>query len=285
MGVLATEAAGKILRLIPPGTRGKNRLAQALVRRRSRLQQMVVRDRFGNLMSIPNAVEPVGAYLWMDGVYEPDTLQFIQSNLDAGSCFLDVGANIGVFTVQIAAAFPEEQVLAIEASPTVGKFLKDNVSLNRLKNVTVVECAVSSGEHAQTEFYEPPADHFGMGSIAPQFGVKPIRVEARSIDAILDQSSVRRVSIMKVDVEGYESEVFAGAQRLLSSAQAPKIIFEFCDWAEGRAFPKHEGLAQEALLNCGYRLWRLSDYAGGGPPLNEPLRSGSESIVAIRQQQ
>jgi FkbM family methyltransferase len=242
-----------------------------------------VKDRDGNSMRLPNLLEPVGLSLWMDGVYEPDVMRFLKESIRPDSVVVDVGANIGAFTIPLARQLRERgRVVAIEAAPSVAPVLALNVALNRLTNVVVVECAASTGEISHVPFYEAPSDHFGMGSSAPQFHVSPIEIAAMSLDRILRENNVSEVAVVKVDVEGFEAHVFQGAMELLHSPhRRPRIVFEFCDWAEERAFPGKRGWAQEILMQNSYRLWTLSEFLAGGQPLAAPLREGFDSIVAI----
>jgi FkbM family methyltransferase len=156
-----------------------------------------------------------------------------------------------------------------------------NVERNQLANVTVVECAVSAGEKASVLFYEAPPNHFGRGSCSRQFDIPAIEVPSKSLDQILQENRVSEVAAIKVDVEGYEALVFQGASRILSSPRRPRIVFEFCDWAEERAFPGMRGWAQEILLGSGYKLWRLEDFLAGRKGLDAPIREGFCSIVAL----
>jgi FkbM family methyltransferase len=271
---------GKVFRCLPPQLRGKARLARLLLRK-SAAAPALIQDRNGYWIWLPNLREPVAFNLWMDGVYEPDVMSFLKSSVNPGSVLVDVGANIGAFAVPMAGLLDQGgRVIAVEASPRIASILQLNVERNRLTNVSVVACAASDGESASVPFYEAPWDHFGMGSTAPQFGVPPVQVAAKPLDQILEDQGVAEVAALKIDVEGYEAHVLLGAQRLLRSP-VPRIVFEFCDWAEERAFPGKAGWAQEILLNSGYELWRLSAFQSNGKPLHEPVRKGSDSIVAI----
>lgn len=271
-----------ILRLAPPNTPGKQRLVKSLLSREVRSRATVLRDREGNAFHVPNILEPVALHLWIDGVYEPETLAFLRSVLNSGDVFVDVGANIGAFAISLARRVgPAGRVVAVEASPVIGAILSRNIVENRLSNITTVLCAASDGGSEDVNFYEAPLDHFGMGSSAPQFGALPIRVPAGRLDAMLEAQGISRVTAIKVDVEGYEAHVFNGAISILTQSIRPKIIFEFCDWAEERAFPGKCGWAQSILQGLGYSLWKLNEYVSGGPPLKEPLTKGTETIVAV----
>jgi FkbM family methyltransferase len=230
-------------------------------------------------MLVPNLLEPVGLALWMDGVYEPETLQFLKKHIAPDSVFVDVGANIGAFSIPLA--HYAERVIAIEPSPQVLSYLKKNVALNHLSNVSIAGCAASMPGCDSVDLYIPPESHFGMASSAPQFHVEPTMVPARSLDSILSEHGVLRVSAMKIDTEGYEAHVLLGAQDLLGGVSPPPVVFEFCDWAEERAFPGRKGWAQELLLDAGYTLWTIADYLQDRAPLDGPVTHGVHSIVGI----
>jgi FkbM family methyltransferase len=266
-------------RHIPPGMKGKARLARLVLSRRRRARAACVDDRFGNRMVIPSLLDPVGLHVWMDGAYEPETLKFLRQYVTSDTVFLDIGANIGVFAIPMARY--AKKVVAIEPSPQVLPFLKRNVELNNLNNVAIVECAASGPDSDSVPLYLPPVSHFGMASSAAQFNIEPITVRAKSLNTILQEQGVTVVSVMKIDVEGFEAEVILGAANLLYSASPPPIVFEFCDWAEERAFPGKKGRAQTLLLDAGYWLWTLPDYFRCRPPLGFPITEGAHSIVAI----
>jgi FkbM family methyltransferase len=245
----------------------------------ARAEAIFVRHHDGNKMVIPNLLDPIGMSLWMDGMYEPETLQFLRGQITPDSVFVDVGANIGAFSIPLAGC--AKRVIAIEPSPQVLPYLRRNVTLNHLSNVEVVACAVSAPDRDFVPLYIPPESHFGMASSAPQFNVEPVTTLARSLDSILREQAVRHVSVMKVDTEGYEAHVFLGAEELLSSPSPPVVIFEFCDWAEERAFPGRKGWAQHLLMSSGYSLWTMPSYVQNGASLKEPVTDGFHSIVGI----
>lgn len=230
-------------------------------------------------MLLPNFLEPVGLSLWIDGVYEPETLQFLQQYVTLDSVFVDVGANIGAFSLPLA--LTAKRVIAIEPSPQVLPYLRKNVALNHLSNVNIAACAAGTHDCDSLPLYIPPESHFGMASSAPQFHVEPVSVPVRSLDSILRDHAVTSVSVLKIDTEGYEAHVFLGAQELLRSPSAPPVVFEFCDWAEERAFPGKKGWAQDLLLSAGYKLWTLPDYLMNNAPLQQPVTAGTHSIVGI----
>src|SRR5664279_5028136 len=99
---LRVRLLGRALRALPPATRGKGRVARFLLSTSLRGESIQVKDRDGNSMRLPNLLEPVGLSLWMDGVYEPDVMRFLKESIRPDSVVVDVGANIGAFTIPLA---------------------------------------------------------------------------------------------------------------------------------------------------------------------------------------
>lgn len=272
-----------VLRMLPAGTPGKTRIARILLGSRLGRRDLLVNGRHGRFM-VPSAHEAIGFHLLVDGVYEARSVRFVLDRLRPRSTFADIGANIGVFTVPAARKVGTEgRVLAIEASPTIVRYLKENVSLNALANVRVKHCAATDRNAEAVCFYEAPVDHFGMGALAAQFASCATPVPARRLDRILREEGIEQVDVVKVDVEGYEAAVFRGAELLLTSRVPPIILFEFCDWAEARVPGGKAGDSQRVLREYGYTIERLSDVMGRRAPLKEILVDGYEMLVGTRQ--
>jgi len=270
------DLAARLFRACPPGVRGKGRLARGLLGRFLDRADVELRSRSGDVFLVPQLREPVAFELLIHGDYEPQTRRFILSHLPPGGTFVDVGANVGVFTVPAARQVgPTGRVLAVEASPRVFRYLEHNLRQNAVGNVAARACAAHDHDAESVAFWDAPADHFGMGSLAPQFHADPGGVPSRTLDGLLAEVGWDRVDLMKVDVEGFEAQVFRGGRELLTGPRPPVVLFEFCDWAEARAGKL--GAAQEVLREYGYRLYRLA-----GPAVDGVLTSGFEMLVARR---
>ena len=273
----------RFCRIIPAGLRGKTRLMKALLSSRLNAHNVELKDRFSNRFLVPSLQEPIGFYLLIDGVYEKEVSEFVLSRLQIGSTFIDVGANIGAHSIPAARKVGVSgKVLAIEASPKVFPYLERNVELNQLTNVRCFNVAASH-EKGELPFYEAPLDKFGMGSLGAQFQAKPVTIPVRTLDQTVSEEKIAQVDLLKIDVEGFEVRVLQGAQGLLKNGKLPLIIFEFCDWAEGRVPDGKVGDAQQLLLDAGFSIWRLEDFTKGWTPLNEPITTGFINLVAQKQ--
>lgn len=273
----------RALRWLPPETPGKARLARRMLGSYLETQNAIIKGRDNISYVTPSLREPVGFYLLIDGVYEIQAIDFVLEQLKPSATFIDVGANIGVFTLPAARRLGRNGcVVAIEPSPRVFPYLEQNIALNEFKNVRLMRCAAANCDGETAPFYEAPVDKFGMGSLGAQFHNSPVPVLCRTLDHILNEQQIEKVDVMKVDVEGFEAAVFEGAEKLLASDTAPLILFEFCDWAENRLPGGRVGDAQRLLRRWGYRIWRLKDIVQGRSPLQNVVTTGFDMLVASK---
>ena len=239
-----------------------------------------VRDRFGFTYEVPDLREPIAFHLLINRAYEPETQDLLLRFLPVGGVFIDVGANIGTFTIPAAKHVGSSgRVVAIEASREVFNVLQKNIDINKVENVQLV-CAAAGASAGDTEFYPAPVDHFGMGSRAPQFNAAPIGIPSVMLDSLVQRFNLSSVDLIKIDVEGFELDVLKGATGLLSAKSPPLVIFEFCDWAETRS-GGDLGAAQRFLLDRGFQIWRASEY-GHGSPMTKPLTTDGDMLIARR---
>lgn len=257
-----------------PGFKGKERLLARLLGKRLDATDADIRTRSGITLRVPSLREPIAFHLYCNGVYEPETIAAILAHLPQGGTFVDVGANIGAIALEIATRRPDARVIAIEASPAIVPYLRHNIDRNALTNVQLVPIAASD-RAGDIDFYLPPAAKFGMASVAPQFGVAPVRVPAQTLDTILDDLGITNVDVIKIDAEGAELDVIRGAHGLLTNASKPAIIFEFVDWAEARLHTT--GDAQRELLGLGYTL-ALMDRPD--KPIKALIETGGAMLLA-----
>jgi FkbM family methyltransferase len=169
--------------------------------------------------------------LWVYGEYEPDTQAIIRRYLRPGDVAIDVGANIGIHTMPMSEAVgPQGVVLAVEPLPSVSERLERNLALNHATNVRVIAQAASDREGSAL-LYPPGADaaNWGQASLARLSHLDPdapIEVPLVTLDALVRAQGLDRVRLIKIDVEGHDREVMAGAIALIDRYH-PVLIFEF----------------------------------------------------------
>jgi FkbM family methyltransferase len=136
------------------------------------------------------------------------------AGLEPGGTVLDVGGQIGLFTVLAARRVgPEGRVIVLEPEPSNHALLLRNVALNRLHNVIVIRKAASSGPGVRSLSLSPVNP--GIHSLSFRVGDRAIEVETVTLDQLAKEAGLAEVSLLKVDVEGEELEVLKGAATLL----------------------------------------------------------------------
>ncbi len=141
-------------------------------------------------------------------------------NVDEGT-FIDIGANVGKYSI-ILAKNPNIKVIAFEPDPYNLEALKFNIVLNN-SPVVIKDIALSNKKGTASFFLNP--DNQGNSSLlnSGQKG-EEIFVKTDTLDNVLKDNK-ERISLIKIDVEGFEAEVLQGARETIRKFH-PKIIFE-----------------------------------------------------------
>lgn len=161
--------------------------------------------------------------------YEQEILDLIKhlAACGPGQVFLDVGANLGHHSLFASRHF--SKVLAFEPYPPVRARLLDVVKQNSIGNIAVHGAGLGSAT-AEVSFFAPPDTNLGSGSFRPQYS------ELNTPYALLQvvvgdeylKDKINAVDVIKIDVEGYESEVLKGL-RLTLERYRPGVILELSD--------------------------------------------------------
>lgn len=184
---------------------------------------------------------------------------FLIRFLRPGDTFVDVGANIGLFSLIAARCVePGGRVFAFEPTAMTYDRLTDNVRLNGLANVDCIKRALSDG-CGRLQLMRASGGFDGWNSLA-----RPVMGEASEAEEVevirWDQYAKQHdlagsVTMMKIDVEGWESRVLAGGEEVLMRPDAPVLQVEFTDDAAEAAGTSCRELYQR-LEAYGYRMFR-----------------------------
>jgi FkbM family methyltransferase len=165
------------------------------------------------------------AYLCKTGTYERITSDLFSLVTKRNLAVFDIGAYWGWFTLLGAAIVGNGgKVFSFEPSPSNFSMMKRSVQLNGFSNVVLYEEAISDTD-GECALYEGgnPYKH----SLVRNFGLGSIQVKSSKLDTIAENLSLKKIDMMKVDVEGNEPQVFLGAASLLQNNKIEKIIMEY----------------------------------------------------------
>jgi FkbM family methyltransferase len=166
-----------------------------------------------------------GKRVYRYGPYVDPDFDILRRFLRPGDVFVDCGANLGQFTLTAARLVgPTGIVVAYEPSPHTYASLRRNVDANGFANVQLHQLALGARSSVATFVAMP--DSGGLSSFAPaepSLGTV-VDVAVVALDDELDDGLRRRVALVKIDVEGAELQLLAGASSLLTSQRPPVLI-------------------------------------------------------------
>ncbi|MEF3112476.1 FkbM family methyltransferase [Streptomyces chrestomyceticus] len=265
-----------------PGTLGKAGIVESYLNAGLRDHPRIrrARTRFGATF-VTDTQDLIQRYIYLFGVWEPHLTRWLERRLRPGDVFVDVGANIGYYSLLASRLVGEKgTVVALEASPDFHRVLRKQVAINGCGNVRAVNAAISDREEMLT-FILASSHNMGANSIVPYAGEaeSTFEVAAQPLSDVLSADELARARVIKIDVEGAEGSVVRGLVPLLDQLRSdaelaievtPQRMLELGESAE-------ELLG--ALRAHGFHMYRLpNDYTAS----RYPAALRREAAVPIR---
>ncbi|GHT45416.1 hypothetical protein FACS189454_04850 [Planctomycetales bacterium] len=151
------------------------------------------------------------------GIYKADSVKAVTSLLDEGMTFVDIGANLGLYTLTGALSVGASgKVVAIEPQKKVFQLLERNIRKNALHNVIAKNIAVGAEESLLDLYHLNPVNNGEASLSANRNGVDTSSLASEKVNVypltqVLKGESITRADAMKIDVEGAEMSVLQGA--------------------------------------------------------------------------
>jgi FkbM family methyltransferase len=253
--LLALRCIGAYLRHAPEHP-GRWRLIEPAVSLAPALRSVrkprALRVREGFLMEVDGSSQ-TGRMLYATGEYEGATTRVMKRLLKRGQTMVDVGANIGYFTLVASRAVgPDGRVVAFEPAAVVREQLHRNLGLNAVANAVVRDEALSAAP-GTVEFFSGPEDDTGLASLR----VLPKSTRTTVIQARFDDvwEPEAPVALIKMDIEGAEMAALEGMARCLSRF-SPDLIVEVTD-GYLRALGASAAALVGFLIERGYSMYRI----------------------------
>ena len=187
--------------------------------------------------------------LSINGVYGELDTKIIREEIHEGDIVIDVGANIGYYTLIFAQLVGKTgKVIAFEPEPKNFKILKKNIEINNYDNV-IVEQKIVSEKYGKMKLYVSNSDIVGhrihqMGNLENFVEVESITLDDYMKKLNLDE----KVNFIKIDVEGAEPKVLDGSKKILEKNEYLKIFTEF-----NREVVKNYGIDPKKMIDLLYR--------------------------------
>ena len=153
-------------------------------------------------------------------LFDYDESMFVINQLEEGELFVDIGANVGHFSL-LAAGIARAKVLAIEPIPSTFEKLEANVRLNRLEGGVDCRNIGVGEEEGDLQFLK---NRTVMNRVALDGEEGTVEVPVKTLDSLLQGE---QPAFLKIDVEGFELPVLKGGRRVLGQPSLRCLLVEF----------------------------------------------------------
>ena len=209
------------------------------------------------------------------GLHEFNDMGFLLHFLNRDDLFIDIGANIGSYTI-LAAGHVGANVIAIEPIPTTFQSLQKNIQGNNLQDKVIGLEAGAGSEEGKLRF---TLDLDSVNHVATQSKEEMISntVEVRmlTIDGVLKDK--KKPTLIKIDVEGFETEVLNGMQNTLQDPQLKAVIIELN--GSGGRYGYDENLIHQKFLSLGFNSYNYDPFKRS---IKQVVNYGNHNTIYIR---
>jgi FkbM family methyltransferase len=204
----------------------------------------------------------IGSGIYSSRSYEPHVTKNLQELLQPGMTFVDIGANLGFFTMLASSLVgPRGKVFAFEPNPQNVELIKASIQANNFSNITLFELAVSDRE---TTLPFVTRDSNG-GVLTEQFKqemarskeIIPATYNVQSVTLDEKLKDIEKIDVIKMDIEAHEPEALRGMRNLLLKHHPPMFV-EFHPWALQRQSSEDPKTFLDNLVGLNYSLYVLT---------------------------
>lgn len=198
------------------------------------------------------------------GNYERQETNWVKAYLGKGDTFLDVGANVGYFSLLASRIVGNTgSVISIEPSRNRFEILEQTIARNSLSNVKLFNLGLGAVSE-QKVLPDPLLENYSPSFFAEGQGEN---VRIVTLDELFPQMGVDHIDVLKMDVEGFEPYVLQGARSLLSQKKIKAILCEINEhWIQKAGYSPEE--FHDKIVSMGFSACRLSGSLRNDPVIN-----------------
>jgi FkbM family methyltransferase len=178
--------------------------------------------------------------------FEKEETDYVASILEEGDIFIDIGANVGLFSLLVSKIVGEKgKIICFEPSPATFVRLVENVQLNHFKNIDLRNIGLSDKKE-ELVFFISKNGYDAWNSFAPRYDnilEESISVPVSTLNIELNNIDKSKIKLVKIDVEGWEKFVLYGGKDFFIN-YSPIVMIEF---------------TEENTFNAGYPVYEIYD--------------------------
>jgi len=207
------------------------------------------------------------------GLLEFEEMFFVLHSLNTDDVFVDIGANVGIFTI-LAAGEKGANVISIEPIKNTYDILQENVKLNKLESkIQTLNIGISDSKGILNFVSE----HGTINHVVSDLEKKDSKTESVFVDSLDNICEKKIPLILKIDVEGFETNVINGAKKIIENNILKAIIIELNGL--GKRYGFDEMKIHDYLINQGFNCYNYDPYKR---KFNESNFDGIHNTIYIR---
>jgi len=198
--------------------------------------RFVVIENFDRTLKLKiNTSWSMGFSIYWSGFHEFHEFLFLNKFLKKDMVFVDIGANLGEYSLFAAKRLSFGKVLAFEPMPKMHALLEENKALNQFDNIVILKYGLSAQE-GMLPIHEIENAHEGLSTFFPgnQKSRTITNVPLKVFDAEVDSLGIERIDFIKIDIEGSELSALKGAIKSIQKFK-PLVMVEINQQTYGMA--------------------------------------------------
>lgn len=204
------------------------------------------------------------------GLHEFNDMAFLLHFLRKDDMFLDIGANIGSYTI-LAASEVGAKTISFEPIPSTFKILEKNIAINKINDLVEPK---NKGVGSTNGVIRFTSGLDTVNHVASENDSNTVDVAVVSIDS---EVNISKPCLIKIDVEGFETEVIRGMSQTLKNENVKAIIIELN--GSGNRYAYDESEIQQKLIEAGFNLYNYSTF---DRKIIKANKAESDNVIFIR---
>ena len=204
------------------------------------------------------------------GLHEFNDMAFLLHFLREGDLFLDIGANVGSYTI-LSASEVGAQTISFEPIPATFKILEDNIKVNKVQRLVELKNYGVGSENGVIRF---TSGLDTVNHVASASDKDTVEVNVVTIDS---EVQITKPCLIKIDVEGFETEVINGMTNTLKNENVKAIIIELN--GSGNRYGYDESQIQQKLIEAGFNPYNYSTF---DRKIIQANKAESDNLIFIR---
>lgn len=193
------------------------------------------------------------------GIHEEPVTRLMLQALKDAKCFVDIGTNLGWYTLLASKRMPNGVVYGFELDELNYDLLKQNIEMNHCRNITAIHAAVSDHE-GTVQYARKSHKPSSVFRILPDSSAESpenlVEVPALTLDGFIADTKIIP-DVIKIDVEGAEAKVLLGMKKILAQGNAKLFLEIHPKWLP--AFQASVGEILGLLIDNGYEIHEVQE--------------------------